>query len=509
MEDRPTDWGEISVRLRTSADSHWIEVQDNGIGMPPQVLAGPLLDFGISFWDSRLALELLPGIHAKGFEPTGKYGIGFFSVFMWGDEVTVISRPYAQSQSETRALEFRHGVFETPLLRPARADEILQDGGTLVRVKLAKDPLSPDGLLCPEGPDSAWALPELVAWLCPALDVTVSCLDEQGHRVAAVSASDWLILEGETLVKRVSYPRVLREEPNASGFEKKMRRYADRRLESLALLGQNLRIIKDTDGSPLGRACIAPGLRGASMWIAGRPLSAGVVVAGGLRATALGGIAGVLQGSCVEATRQAAIPDVDSATLAEWATEQALLLANSITDQEDLMEGAAVVHMCGGSTGPLPIATSADGAITATGIAAWAEAKREVLLVHEAAVSLATERHPGLVLDPDVLVIDSGPPTLLNRGGFYRPAARRFEFWPNQRRHESADAGWHWPLLPTALKGLVITLLARAWGLSLSAVLKSSLFGDDDTEYVRRVGKSEAGVLEEDVDVIRRAERRV
>ena len=101
IEGRPTDWGEVIVRQGKDSDEYWIEVEDNGVGMSADVLKGPFLDFGISFWDSELMYEEFPGLSTKGFQSTGKYGIGFFSVFMWGKRVRVTTRRYDAAQQDT------------------------------------------------------------------------------------------------------------------------------------------------------------------------------------------------------------------------------------------------------------------------------------------------------------------------------------------------------------------------------------------------------------------------
>jgi hypothetical protein len=76
------DRGEITVRVGTDEQGHFIEVEDNGVGMSQMVMTGYLLDFGKSFSSGSEVSVELPGLLASGFEPTGKYGIGFFSVFM-------------------------------------------------------------------------------------------------------------------------------------------------------------------------------------------------------------------------------------------------------------------------------------------------------------------------------------------------------------------------------------------------------------------------------------------
>lgn len=41
LENRPEDWGDIIVRSGKDSETHWIEIEDNGIGMSPEVLKGP------------------------------------------------------------------------------------------------------------------------------------------------------------------------------------------------------------------------------------------------------------------------------------------------------------------------------------------------------------------------------------------------------------------------------------------------------------------------------------
>ena len=55
--------------------------------MSRRVLVDYLLDFGSSFWTSEGVKQEFPGLIGKGMPHTGRYGIGFFSVFMLGDFV--------------------------------------------------------------------------------------------------------------------------------------------------------------------------------------------------------------------------------------------------------------------------------------------------------------------------------------------------------------------------------------------------------------------------------------
>jgi HSP90 family molecular chaperone len=93
--------GEIVVRLAERDGGFYLEVEDNGVGMSERTITGTLLDFGRSFWATEDVKSEFPGLMAKGMSPTGKFGIGFFSVFMLGDVVRVTSRRYESGSTET------------------------------------------------------------------------------------------------------------------------------------------------------------------------------------------------------------------------------------------------------------------------------------------------------------------------------------------------------------------------------------------------------------------------
>jgi HSP90 family molecular chaperone len=91
------------VEVRVSPDGREIAVKDDGVGMGVNVLTGALLDFGRSLWESEELSTVLPGLQAVGFRPTGRFGIGFFSVFIWADQVDIVSRARGAS-AETLVL---------------------------------------------------------------------------------------------------------------------------------------------------------------------------------------------------------------------------------------------------------------------------------------------------------------------------------------------------------------------------------------------------------------------
>lgn len=128
----------IVVRLaRDARDKDFVlQVDDDGIGMSQKTLTEDLIDFGKSFWKSVRASQEFPGIHDSGFSPAGRFGIGFFSVFMIADCVKVYSRRYDKSLDSVRCLSFSNGLSLRPTLSSRRPEDFGMDFTTRVEIKL-------------------------------------------------------------------------------------------------------------------------------------------------------------------------------------------------------------------------------------------------------------------------------------------------------------------------------------------------------------------------------------
>jgi hypothetical protein len=99
-------------------------IADDGVGMWPGTMTGALLDFGRSFWDSAEAADKYSGLLSDPkFQPTGQFGIGFYSIFMIAEDVKVVSRPCEAGESDRKTLHFRHGAKDRAEFRNFAADE--------------------------------------------------------------------------------------------------------------------------------------------------------------------------------------------------------------------------------------------------------------------------------------------------------------------------------------------------------------------------------------------------
>jgi hypothetical protein len=324
-QKRSDNWGLIKVDLLETTEGVWLVVEDNGIGMSEHVLTGPLLDFGTSFWRSPQAMEEFPGLMAAGMHAIGRFGIGFFSVFMLGQIVRVYSRRFDRGQDTGRLLEFRGGTSTRPILSPAHGEAVPMDGGTRVEVLLKAPPHEAGGLLYLNSySKQTISLATLVGAVAPNLNVAIeTVLKERVEMVAR--PGDWLEISGVDLVRRLN-PALDRSDAEPAK--------ADRRL---------MQPIEADDGQVFGRAFISPS------WYS----NGGWVTISGLRSGRLQNVEGILLGEAVTAARDTAQPLATRSALATWASKQAQLITTSIKDEERQARSAEIVLECGGDIGGL------------------------------------------------------------------------------------------------------------------------------------------------------------
>ncbi len=306
LQSRDTTFGRILIRPGNDpSNEEWIEVIDNGIGMSKAVLAGTLLDFGAGFWGTSRMWRELPGLEALGMEATGQFGIGFFSVFMWGDRVRVTTRRYDRGHDETWVLEFRKGVGLRPLLRKASLEEqqSIQDGGTIVRVWCNPSNQVHERLLRQEPPSEAscsWE--QLCQWIAPALDVNLA-VEILGSTTTAVDAQDWLSIDAEKMLLRLNWKGQGSAVPTI---------YQDR--NAWSFVTSCMRIVTDDAGKPIARGTVWSTQRGY--------VQEGCTVCGGLRSESAANFTGIQFAKPETAARQGMIQIEASSGWAKWAEDQ-------------------------------------------------------------------------------------------------------------------------------------------------------------------------------------------
>jgi hypothetical protein len=445
LENRPKDWGQVRVSLGQDDSGDWLEVEDTGLGMSMEVMTGPLVDFGTSYWGSYLMRREHPGLLGKGFQPIGQYGIGFFSVFMVGDRVKVTTRRYDHAQRDTHVLEFGAGLPLRPVLRRAQQSEWLIDGGTRIRVWLKKTPSGSGGLLSSRRNEGR-SLESLCIHLFPALPVNLSVADGGVDTKRVITADDWITIPSTELRKRIDR---IRDKSRPAPINKNIR-----------LLRKNIRLLRDSTGETVGRACIDPdgGTKRGGEY--------GIVTIGGIRAAQVRGIVGILAGASLRATRDAAIPVVPPCELALWATEQAELAAKSFKRDEEKRVVAGLVRAFGGDTRLLPVAYGASGWMSAAEVKAFAESYDEVLITSDYELRYPSDSKSIVNINENVLIIDTDSFQYLLRDSDYSENR-----WPQSHVLGPANEN---SVRQNSIKALIIDALAAGWGTDVEEVLRAS-----------------------------------
>lgn len=364
LQGRPSKWGELQVILQKRGDSYWLCFEDNGVGMSQLVLTGPLIDFGNSFWKSSLAIQEFPGLSSAGMKARGKYGIGFFSIFMLGDHVRVITRRFDRDTKSAKVLEFRQGLGSRPNLRDADPQEVPMDGGTRIEVRLKTNPTEPGGLLHRDEffKKEIAKLSDMIAAIAPACDVAITVIQDD-EMLGDTNAGDWLDVDSAALLNRITGE--------------------DDMPSAVTQTWEELTELRDEDGRIYGRACIDA----ANEWS-----TSGLLTVDGLAASKIGMIAGILIGVETTASRNSAVPIVPAPVLAAWASEQAIVLGDADVSDAEKARAAAIVMACGGDVADLPVIWWQDAWMTAMQFAAALQS-RDRLVLHEGSISHEDDDH--------------------------------------------------------------------------------------------------------------------
>jgi len=334
-----SNWGSITVSLNERVDGIWLEVVDDGVGMSERVLTTHLLDFGATFWRSPAIMEEFPGLAHRKSDFVGRFGVGFFSVFMLGDVVRVTTRRYDSGQKEALRLEFTKGLASRPILSDAIGNSVPINGGTKVEVKLFHDPrdegyfdfklgnrkeapLATSAKL--DAGNRANSLTEMVSQIAPTCEVTIN-VQYQDKQETAIVAGDWLSAPPKSIAGRFRNSRYTRIPMDAV---------------------KNMRTIVEGDGRIVGRASLLPSISAERV---------GSITSGGFRVQAIPHILGAVVGEVDNVARNAGSLGVSKEALREWAKKQVKLVSRSNYPDDFKSLCAEIVLECGAPVGALPI----------------------------------------------------------------------------------------------------------------------------------------------------------
>lgn len=147
QEPRP---GIIDVRLDGGSSGARLSVSDDGVGMSAKTVTTYLLGIASDYWHSQDFINEYPAALNTGFSAVGRFGIGFLSVFMLGEDVEVETQRIAGANLSLRlrgvgkrgALQERPSALRTgTTVRIAIPNEKQPDFEGLARIVQAKAPM--------------------------------------------------------------------------------------------------------------------------------------------------------------------------------------------------------------------------------------------------------------------------------------------------------------------------------------------------------------------------------
>ena len=483
LENEAPEFGNIIVRIGKDKFGQFIEVEDNGIGMSPKVLTGPFLDFGESFWGTSLMHEELPGLESKGFSSTGKYGIGFFSVFMWGEKVSVSSKRFENGRDSTLILEFNKGASSRPILRKANDTEVIKDGGTRIRVWLSNSRILEKLLERHDRKRNKIKTSELIESLCPSIDCNI-ILEEKSISKNIIQANDWITIPSLNLLKRIMGESYFNE---LSKSEKQL----------LTKISKSMSLIKEDDGKVVGRLALYKEEHKKEE----RFSIEGKVTIGGMRSSGLTGLLGILVGKSDRASRDIGVPIVSSIKIKEWATEQANLLSKMKLDANTEIECASVIRCLGGNTSSLKIAYHKSGVVN------YEELKTIIsktnydsyLVVQDAAISnYERDNNCKISFFDHVVWVSMGTPGILQ--------TRNIDHWIEWPESDNPMEEW---FPARSLEGLTTEAFSEIWGKTIDEILAISDESSDEKSYEASVGTVDGKqAVIDHLDIIRKTKKK-
>lgn len=338
----------VLVEIEHSAEGTYLVVRDTGVGMSVDQIVNNLLSFGRSGWLTDGAIAEFNDDFPSKDAISGRFGIGFFSIFMLGDYVRILTRRFDAPAEETLILEFQQGLNQRPLLYSAAGSDRRTNGGTEVRVRLDLERLeqtywqSIDRLkFWTNDNEGRQELEHGLSRCFPISDVPIHVIFEQEKNV--IDGRNWKTEPASKLLARIEGKNYSKY-GGAIAYEKALTN------------------LEDDEGRILGRACLIPDtLFSRHRWVEsglrGSVVSNGAHVCDGV-------FRGVVLGVPTRAARDFAEPIPSWSVWQNWATEQAKLLEGIASNPDHQIEIAEQVACLGGDVCDLKVCKIGETALT-------------------------------------------------------------------------------------------------------------------------------------------------
>lgn len=185
---------EIRVTVETTAEGGALSFTDNGVGMSERVITDYLLGIASDYWHSPEFFSDYPEVSKAGFQPAGRFGIGFLSVFMVGGEVEV----HTQKRGGKNLLLRLRGVGRRGALitQPTSLRS-----GTTVRVKVDRESLG-----------NYSQLDKVIRAKAPMLDIPIR-VNEHGS-TTVIEPQWWQHCSQDELIEFISTQRQFSTKPS-------------------------------------------------------------------------------------------------------------------------------------------------------------------------------------------------------------------------------------------------------------------------------------------------------
>ena len=450
--------GRVQVSL-VEHDGAWtLEVSDDGIGMDEEVLVGALLDFGNSGWRTDQIRKKFPGLLGGGFQPRGRFGIGFFSIFMLGAAVELVTRRFDMGQSEARRLAFSGGSRERPMLTGLNEGEFVPVG-TRIRVKLQTHPYDAEGIFHDVEEDR---LRELIQLLVPESSVPIHSSDLNGAELSVLDPFTLADAPADLVFDRLYPPRRM----GGATLE-------DKRVGLRTEFVRRATEMKAADGRRIGLAVLGRDLLYWSQFNL-----EGVVTLNGFLADQKVYFAGYLEGQANRAARASVNLLGETKDVREWigSQEQRLRDLDLFTPSMQLENSLTFYRAQGGLADDIAIALTARGALQAGAVADWAEEHEHIFLFQ--VFPLVPQTRP-----PKMIHFRTGAPVSLP-DNWILPCNYNYEkelddatekLRDSEYSHARYDRNptwekWWWRS-SNSLDAIVIRKIAAAWSCSLGDLL--------------------------------------